>query len=77
MIDEQVTTEMRNKVIANGTMEPTPAPKNTTVKDSFAADVYKRQEYAFPFRYYIMFNIVFSLCFHYTQMVFSHIHYNR
>ena len=37
VIDEQVTTEMRNKVIANGTMEPTPAPKNTTVKDSFAA----------------------------------------
>mgnify|MGYP003095223088 CR=1 FL=1 len=32
VIDEQVTTEMRNKVIANGTMEPTPAPKNTTVK---------------------------------------------
>lgn len=37
VIDEQVTTEMRNKVIANGTMEPTPAPKNTTVKDTFAA----------------------------------------
>ena len=36
VIDEQVTTEMRNKVIANGTMEPTPAPKNTTVKDTFA-----------------------------------------
>ena len=36
VIDEQVTTEMRNKVIAKGTMEPTPAPKNTTVKDTFA-----------------------------------------
>ena len=32
VIDEQVTTEMRNKVIANGTMEPTPAPKTQLLK---------------------------------------------